>query len=78
MSIKRTSKGLSNAVFEELEMLRAGDSTPQKASSVARLANTICQISRLEMDFARFVAGERADENSALKNLPMGEIGVSQ
>lgn len=74
MGINRTSQGLSNAVFEELELLRNGESTPQKSSAIARLANTVCQISRLEMDFARFVAVERSEGSSALKNLPMGQI----
>ena len=71
MKITRNSKGLCEALFDELENLRSGDSTPQKASAVARVANTICQVTRLEMDFARFVASDRA-ENSALASLPMG------
>jgi hypothetical protein len=71
---ERTSKGLSNAMFEELDKLRSGESTPQQARAKASIANTICTVSRLEMDFARFVSASRADEepDSALKSLPMG------
>ena len=71
-SIQKTSKGLANVMFEELEALRSGKSTPQKARAVASMANTICAITRLEMDFARFVASERADvRGNSLKALPL-------
>lgn len=70
--IEKTTRGLAQAMFEELENLRNGKSTPQAARAKAGIANTICTISRLEMDFARFVSSTRADENShALKALPM-------
>jgi hypothetical protein len=71
--IEKTSRGIAHAMFEELELLRAGKSTPQQARAKASIANCICTVSRLEMDFARFVSSTRAeDENdSGLKALPM-------
>ncbi len=73
MNIERTSKGLSNTLFDELEKLKKGESTPQQSRSVAALANTICSVSRLEMDYARFVSMERSDSaSSGLGSLPMG------
>ena len=74
--IERTSAGLASAMFDELEALKRGDSTPQQARAKAALANTICSISRLEMDFARFVSAERGHGESAraLQSLPMGAI----
>ncbi len=74
MKIERTSAGLATAMFEELDALRDGKSTPQQARAKAAVANTICQISRLEMDYARFVSDERSDERGKLKSLPMGLI----
>lgn len=74
--IDRTSAGLAAAMFEELEALREGASTPQQARAKASVANTICQISRLEMEYARFVADERR-KDEALVALPMGRIAVS-
>lgn len=71
-SIAKTSRGLAQAMFEELELLRAGESTPQQARAKASIANTICTISRLEMDFARFVTTTRADDKDTMKALPMG------
>ncbi|RLA18265.1 MAG: hypothetical protein DRQ62_13915 [Gammaproteobacteria bacterium] len=68
--IEKTSRGLATAMFEELELLRSGESTPQQARSKASIANTICTISRLEMDFARFVTDSRG-EDQRMKALPM-------
>lgn len=74
MNIERTSKGLANTLFDELEKLKRGDSTPQQSRSVAALANTICAVSRLEMDYARFVSSERSDSmTEGLGCLPMGK-----
>lgn len=71
-SIEKTSRGLAQAMFEELELLRKGESTPQQARAKASIANTICTISRLEMDFARFVTSARSDDKDGMKSLPMG------
>jgi len=69
---ERTSRGLQAVMFEEIDNLRNGRSTPQAARAKAAVANTICLLSRLEMDFARFVAAERTEIDSALPALPMG------
>ena len=73
LAVEKTSRGLAASLFEELEDLRNGKSTPQMARAKSSLANTICTISRLEMDFARFVAGSRADSEleAGMKSLPM-------
>jgi hypothetical protein len=72
-AIERTSRGIAAAMFEELELLRDGKSTPQQARAKASIANTICAVSRLEMDFARFVSSTRSDDENTngLKSLPM-------
>ena len=74
-AVEHTSRGLAQAMFEELDLLRNGKSTPQQARAKASVANTICSLSRLEMDFSRFVTeGHKTVENdtSGLKALPMG------
>jgi len=78
MNIERTSKGLSDTLFNELERLKSGDSTPQQSRSVAALANTICAVSRLEMDYARFISTERSESIGAgLGSLPMGTKAIA-
>lgn len=58
---ERTSRSLANMMFDELEALKSGTSTPQQARAKASIANTIISVSRLEMDYARFVADGRSD-----------------
>lgn len=69
--IVRNSKGLVGAMFDELDALKNGESTPQQARAKASIANTICQVTRLEIDFARFVAAERSDPKG-LEQKPAG------
>jgi hypothetical protein len=74
-NVERTSRGLAQAMFEELDLLRNGESTPQQARAKASVANTVCALSRVEMDFSRFVTeNHKTIENDAsgLKALPMG------
>jgi len=70
-AISKDSRGLAGAMFEEIEMLRNGESTPQQARAKASIANTICTISRLEMDFARFVTASRSETAEDMRSLPM-------
>ena len=56
--VVRNTTGLKECLFEELDLLRAGDSTPQKARSVGSLVSGIIATTRIEMDYARFVASE--------------------
>ena len=54
---KRTSEYLKDILFDELEALVSGESTPADARAKANVANTICSIARLEMDFAKSTSG---------------------
>jgi hypothetical protein len=72
-AISRDTRGLAEAMFEELELLRSGDSTPQQARAKSSVANTICTVARLEMDYARFVTSERSSkDDTGMKALPLG------
>ena len=76
MTNKRTSKALVDILFDELDALKAGESNPQQARATSSLANTICSVTRLEMDYARFVSDARSlEQGSGLKALPMGGNG---
>ena len=52
--IVRTSEGLRNALFDELDSLRAGDSDTKRSSMVAKLANTIVSVAKVEMEHSRY------------------------
>jgi hypothetical protein len=52
--ITRTSEGLRNALFDEMDNLRSGTSDTKRASMVAKLANTIVSVAKVEMEHARY------------------------
>ncbi len=52
--IVRTSEGLRNALFDEMDNLRSGTSDTKRASMVAKLANTIVSVAKVEMEHARY------------------------
>lgn len=49
----RTSAGLRDAIFDELDALRQGTTNPTKANAVAKLATTIVETVRMEIEVAR-------------------------
>ena len=51
----RTSAGLCDTLFDEMDLLRNGKSDFHRASSVAKLAMTIVATKRLEIDVANMV-----------------------
>jgi hypothetical protein len=51
----RTSQGLRDALFDELDSLRGGKSNPQKASAVAKISMQIVNTVRLEIDHHKHV-----------------------
>lgn len=53
MAIQRTSHGLRDLLFDEIEELRSGKGDPIKAMAVANLAKQILQVARVELDFHR-------------------------
>ncbi len=48
---RRTSAGLRDALFDEIDALRRGDGDPQRATAVARLAINIIASAKLDLDF---------------------------
>lgn len=64
----RTSQSLRDALFDELEELRAGSGDPTRAMAVANLAKQIINIAKVELDFHR----EAAKQAEAGVPLQMG------
>lgn len=63
---KRTSQGLRDILFDELEELRTGDGDPSKAMAVANLAKQIINVAKIELDFHRTVQ-TYAEQGNPLK-----------
>jgi hypothetical protein len=49
-TVTRTSAGLRDAIFDELDAIRAGQSNPTRANAVAKLAGSIVETVRMEID----------------------------
>lgn len=52
-NMKRTSKGLRDVLFDEIESLRSGDGDPSRALAVANLAKQIINTVKIELDYHR-------------------------
>jgi hypothetical protein len=50
---KRTSIGLRDALFDEIDALRRGDGDPHRAIAVSKLASTILDTVRVEMQYRK-------------------------
>ena len=49
----RTSKGLRDVLFDEIESLRSGDGDPSRALAVANLAKQVINTVKVELDYHR-------------------------
>ena len=54
MPIKRTTQGLAFVLFDEIDALREGKSSPPRANSIAALSKYIVAIKRLELDITKY------------------------
>jgi hypothetical protein len=48
--VSRTSAGLRDAIFDEIDAIRSGESNPTRANAVAKLATGIVETVRMEID----------------------------
>lgn len=65
--VARTSVGLRNALFDDIDSLRNGEITHQRASAMARLSTPILNSVKLELDHERFVATHKAVDGNPVK-----------
>lgn len=66
----RNTVGLRDALFEEWELLRSGESNPSRARSVAAMANTILSSVQVEIEYHKYVSdirGAGGDEKKAVE-----------
>ncbi len=68
--INRTSAGLRDALFDEMDALRNGTSNPTRANAVSKLASGVVETVRMEMDVQKHAA------SMAKKATTIDEAGV--
>lgn len=57
----RTSAGLRDALFDELDNLRNGSTNPAKANAVAKLADQVIATVKMELDVQKHIAKHKPD-----------------
>lgn len=72
--IVRTSAGLRNALFDELDGIRAGTSNTARANAVAKLAGQLVETVRMELEVQRHMAKMPKDTEppKAITAVPLG------
>lgn len=68
--ILRTSAGLRDAIFDEIDAIRDGSSNPTRANAVAKLAAGVVETVRMEIEVQRHLRshkpGDAAIETNSL------------
>lgn len=65
--VTRTSAGLRDAIFDEIDSIRNGTSNPTRANAVAKLATGIVETVRMELEVEKHLrsANRRAPNDTA-------------
>ena len=74
-SVSRTSVGLRDAIFDELDAIRNGTSNPTRANAVAKLAGSIVETVRMEIDaqkFAATIGKSEQPKEAGIRSLALG------
>lgn len=70
-AVVRTSAGLRDALFDELDSLRAGTTNPAKANAVAKLADQVIATVKMELDVQKHVAKYKPNGQAASLGSPV-------
>lgn len=68
--IVRNTNGLRDAMFDEIDAIRIGKSNPTRANAVAKLASTIVETVRMELEVQRHLRQHPATDPKT----PVGAI----
>lgn len=68
--IVRTSAGLRDAIFDEIDCIRNGSSNPTRANAVAKLAAGVVETVRMELEVQRHLRSHRPTDK--LEPNPLG------
>lgn len=69
--VKRTSKGLRDALFDELTALRNGESNPTQANAVAKIAGSVVETVKMEIEAQKFMNSMKAGSGT-IETLELG------
>jgi hypothetical protein len=56
--VRRTSAGLRDALFDEIDRLRKGEVDPKRVNAIARISAEIVNTVKMEIEVANYIAGQ--------------------
>ena len=71
----RTTQGLRDVLFDEIDELRSGKGDADKSMAVANLAKQIINTAKVELDFMRVLKMKEGDAQPKLGGLNLGSAG---
>ena len=63
--IPKTTEGLRDALFDEINALRAGTSNPQQARALCQLADKVIDSIRVQIQYGRLLNDKEKSKNQA-------------
>lgn len=66
--IVRTSAGLRDAIFDEIDGIRNGSSNPTRANAVAKLAAGVVETVRMELEVQRHLRSHKQPDHAQVAN----------
>ncbi len=78
--VARTSAGLREAIFDEIDAIRNGTGNPTRANAVAKLATGIVETIRMEIEVQRHLQrmdGKKAPGNALGEPLTLGSAAAA-
>jgi hypothetical protein len=76
VTTERTTSGLIDMLFSEIDLLRNGKSNPHRASALAKLAVQVINTARLEIDVCAL--GPQRIKPVALQSVPALKLASSR
>lgn len=70
--VVRTSIGLRDALFDEIDALKAGNSNPSRASAMSKLAVQIINSAKMEAQFQQYCTSTTGSRIVASKPVQLG------
>lgn len=71
-TVNRTSAGLRDAIFDEIDAIRNGTSNPTRANAVAKLATGIVETVRMELEVSRHLRQAAPGATDTAGHSPLG------
>ena len=71
----RTTQGLRDVLFDEIDELRSGKGDAAKSMAVANLAKQIVNTAKVELDFMRVLKMKDGDAQPQIGGLTLGSAG---